>query len=268
LASAVNPLFTSLIPGGANPSGASVSVPSPPLTGTTGNPYINTPVPGGANTPVSRNPYDMNFSAYTPPVSSLPTIGGAPTPYSAVPGSPNTFTGGGVTGAYGTMGGPLGLGESSQGFQSLQSTLDKTYGAGTGNALVQFLASGAGYSPQVLQQLFAQLQPGFEQQQQNLLQQFSAGGGRFSSTAATGYADLLSQQGLDMGDIAAQLYEQAVSNYMNILGQAGTASANMKANQPSTWDVIGSALGLTGDVAGAASQAAPDDTLLSILSNL
>jgi hypothetical protein len=169
------------------------------------------------------------------PSSSLGTIG------SALPASSNIG------------GGPLGLGEGATGMKTLQQNLDKVFGNGVGNAITQFLGSGAGYSPQILQQLFAQLQPGFAQQQQNLIGQFSAGGNRFGSGAQIGYADLLGQQSMTEGSVAANLYEQAVTNYMNVLMGTSTAAANEKSHQPSTWDTIAGIMGLAGSGAQAAS---------------
>jgi hypothetical protein len=231
--STFNPLMTS------NPGGSPVSFPSTPNAQ---NPYMPA-VPGGPpSSPTNANPYAAGgFPAYGfsgTSGSSLPTIG-----------SPVTSSG---TPGYGTTGGPLGLGEGlTGGMQTLQKGLDKIYGSGIGNALTQFLASGAGYNPQILQQLFAQLQPQFAGQQQNLLQNFSAGGNRFSSGAQIGMADLMGQQSLTEGSMASQLYEQAVQNYMSVLTGAGAATAAHP--QPSIWDTISSALGLGSTVAGGAS---------------
>jgi hypothetical protein len=102
--------------------------------------------------------------------------------------------------------------------------------------LQNFLTSGAGYNPQVLQQLFAQLQPQFANQQQNLLQQFSASGNRFGSGAQTGYADLLGQQSLTEGDVAANLYEQSIQNFMSIITNAGDTTAQRIESTPSGFD--------------------------------
>jgi hypothetical protein len=142
-------------------------------------------------------------------------------------------------GAPGTSTGNMGLPPMSQQQQDkLFKELDKTYGGGMASLIMKFLMGGAGYNPQVLQNLTAQLQPGFERGQQNLMQQFSAGGSRFGSGAEVGMADLISQQNLEVGSIAAKLYEDSVNNFINVM--MGTAAGNMKR--------IGSSPGLLGSI--------------------
>jgi hypothetical protein len=233
----INPSLLS----GQNPSGSSISIPQLFSSSSGQNPMLPSGPTSPGSAPSTPNPYGSSPSGSFPaygfgtPSSTLPTIGSS-----------------GAPGGYGGGGGVLGLGVGSQGgFSQLQKGLDTIYGSGVGNMLTQFLASGAGYNPQVLQQLFAQLQPQFAQQQQNLMQQFSASGNRFGSGAQIGYSNLLGQQGLEEGDIASQLYEQAVQNYMSVLTGAGAETAAHP--QPSFWDQLSGILNMSQTVLGAAS---------------
>jgi hypothetical protein len=281
MSSQTNPLLTSLMPN-ANPTGTNISVPgltsgvglssmypqigmSASLTGAD-NPVWNAGSSSGTANPV---PSSMpSFSAYGFN-SPSPTGGAVPSSTLGTIGTniPGTFEGA----SYGGGGGPLGLGETFAGAQQLQHNLGKVFGSGVGDAITQFLMSGAGYSPQILQQLFAQLQPGFAQQQQNLLGEFSAGGNRFGSGSQIGYADLLGQQSLTEGDVAANLYENAVSNYINVLMGSSAAAANEKARQPTTWDAISGIMSLIsagGSAGTAAGIGGGSGTISSILSGL
>jgi hypothetical protein len=115
-----------------------------------------------------------------------------------------------------------------------------------GELVFSFLQSGAGYNPQAINNLLAGLQPGFERQTQNLMQQFSAGGNRFGSGAQIAAGDLASQQQLQVGELETQMYEQAVSDYMNVLMGASGASTqrrNISMQQPSMFDKIASGIG-------------------------
>jgi hypothetical protein len=133
----------------------------------------------------------------------------------------------------------MGMKQLSQHNQGeLFKNLEKTYGAGVAQLMINFLQGGAGYNPQVLQNLIAQLQPQFNRAQQNLTQQFSAGGNRFGSGAEVGMADLLSQQNLEVGSIASQLYEQSVQNFMSVLMGAAGPDAKRIGTSSSTWDTI------------------------------
>jgi hypothetical protein len=219
-----------MIPGAVNPSGTTLSMPAPFSgvlpSGSAGGKGVNTLLPGGTN-PSQHNPYvpatsTGGFGAYGFPPGSSSTTG---TPGSG--SSSSTIPGINVGNISDLSSGDMG---------SLLNKLDKTYGKGMGDLLAKFLSSGAGYNPQVLQQMFAQLQPGFANQQQNLLQQFSASGNRFGSGAETGYADLLGQQSLTEGNIAAQLYEQSVQNYMQILEGVSNMDATRIMNTPSALD--------------------------------
>jgi hypothetical protein len=234
MGSAANPLFGSpTVPGSGPVYGGGTS--------TTNNPYMPAIPYSGAPSSTAANPYS-SFPAYGSPYG---TPGATPQV-----GTPATGPVGGVAGG-GTnptgipqAGGPLNPGESN----SLNISLGKTYGKGLGGLIEQFLSGGAGYNPQVLQALVAQLQPQFQQQQQNLLGSFSAGGNRFGSGAQTGMASLLSQQDTDVSSMAAQLYEQSVQNYMTVLEDTASQVSGRIVNTPSTFDDIMSGLSEVGNL--------------------
>lgn len=242
-----------LIPGAANPSGTNVSLPAPfssaPTAVSSPNPYMPAT---GSTTATQANPYAGSFGAYGfpgSPSTPAPTTG-AMTSTAGGGTAPTTPT---ITGIGGTSGtGTSSLTPSQQ--NSLNISLGKDASPGMSQLIQNFLNSGAGYNPQVLQQLIAQLQPQFANQQQNLLQQFSSGGNRFGSGAQTGYADLLGQQSQTEGSIAANLYEQSVQNYMNVLENAFDTTTQRVENTPSTFDDIASMIpGLGSAFGGVAS---------------
>ncbi len=222
----------------ANPLFGNGNIGMPPSyggTSTTNNPYMPQIPYAGSSSSGATNPYST-FPAYGSPYG---TPGAAPQV-----GTPATGPVGGVAGG-GTnptgipqAGAPLNPGEQN----SLNISLGKTFGKGLGGLIEQFLSSGAGYNPQVLQALVAQLQPQFQQQDQNMLGSFSAGGNRFGSGAQLGLASLESQQSLDVSSMAAQLYEQSVQNYMSVLESTSQQVSGRIANTPSTFDNIMTAL--------------------------
>src|ERR1700678_1405283 len=124
-------------------------------TSTTNNPYLPA-IPYGTTGQASGaagNPYST-FLAYGAPAAPPSQVGTPAT------GGVGSVAGGGVspTGIP-QAGAPLNPAEQN----SLNISLGKTYGQGLGGLIEQFLSSGAGYNPQVLQALVAQLQPTFEQ---------------------------------------------------------------------------------------------------------
>lgn len=248
-----NPIYAGLIPGG-NPTGSGISTGAPQAS--TAQSYSPSMIPTGGTSPIA-NPFNVSANTST---GAAPTFSanGAGSASPIIPGSSSSSTG--ISGAGPSVGTPNNT--------AVQNNLNSLYGKGIGSLIGQFLQSGAGYNPQALQSIIAQLQPQFAQQQSDLTQQFSAGGNRFSSGAQVGQADLMSQQNLDVSNIATQLYEQSIQNYMNVMMGVGSNAFTNKENSPSIWDTIGSALGLTSEGAGALSQGGVGGSLTSILSNL
>lgn len=105
----------------------------------------------------------------------------------------------------------------------MYSGLAKTYGDGPAHAILDFLTSGAGFNQDAINNMFAAMQPQIERGTESLENQFSATGNRFGSGAQIGTADYLSQVNLNEGQIEAQQYNQAISNYLSVL--MGTSGA-------------------------------------------
>ena len=249
-----NPLLMSTIPGATNPSGSPITQPivGGSGAGSTGqNPYMPQ-VPSSGSGSATNNP----LSPLPVPTSGPTKTATAPLPATGFPALNSPF--GTSPGAPGTPGSsPIqsGLGGSLTPAQNtaLARNLEKTYGQGIATLMMNFLNSGAGYNPQVLAALVAQLQPQFAGSQAALNQNFSAGGNRFGSGAQIGMADLLSQQNAQVGSMEAQLYEQSVQNFMTILMGASGPDASRIAKAPSTMDALTSGLNLAGTGAQGAS---------------
>ncbi len=185
--------------GGTTIPGANVSGNQAPLpTGSQPNPLLPT-FPSGQN--LAAFPANLGAPGQSVPSPILP---GLATP-------PGTDLAGGLRGAM--------------------------YPAGVAQALASFLQSGAGYNPQVAQALIAQMQPDINRGAAQLQEQFGASGLSQSSPYAIGLADYLSRVQLNEGQIMAQLYENAVTTYADILSGARTPT------QPSALSLIASLLG-------------------------
>ncbi len=182
--------------GGGNPSGFNIQQ----LPGTSG-PSIGMP---------GQNPMMAPF----PSGPSMPNPGLAFGP-GAFGGSPINF-GGGIPGD------PLGFGGGPGGWMGQKNALrDAFHKAGYPSAIADmmstFLGLGAGYNPGVLQALFAQLGPQIQNGEADIMEHFGAMGQGMSSPAAMGMGQFLSGVNLNEGQIASQLYEQSIQNFMNLL---------------------------------------------------
>jgi hypothetical protein len=135
--------------------------------------------------------------------------------------------------------------------QVLNSLKQAGYPSYIAGMLADFLQGGAGFSPQVMQWLFQAMQPQIQQGQANILEQFGSAGLGMSSPAAYGLSNYLGQVNLNQEQIAAQLYEQAVQNYLDIL-LGGNKLALAKASVPQQG--LGSLIGGAGQLLGSLSQ--------------
>ena len=228
--------FASLL-SGRNPSGAGGTATDLPATGSSSG--VN-PMLAYSNLPTSAtatNPFD--------PTSVVPTFGANSGPYqsTSLTGTGGTATGGTSTGIAGAGLGGAFSGMTQSGYDNFLHELNKTYGEGVGSLIASFLESGAGFNQDAINNIFAALQPGINQGEQNLMQQFSTSGNRFGSGAQIGTADYLSQVNLNEGQIESQMYEQSVSNYMNVLMDVGGQNASRIANSPSFLDTLSGLLG-------------------------
>lgn len=247
-----------LIPG-ANSSGTQISVPYSAQAGGQAslggnlNPLlpINTSTSTGLPTLPQGAVSTSATSGLPAPAAAPAAPGGATsTAFQANGSSAPSVPGSGSS----TTSSQLGLGSLSPSQQSaLQRNLSKTYGSGLASTILQFLQGGAGYNSTAINNLVAGLQPQFQQSQNDLLQQFSAGGARFGSGAQIGESNLLSQQNLQVGELESQMYEQAIQNYISVLMGAASPTATRIENTPSTFDDVLS--GLTGGLSGLAASA-------------
>lgn len=303
MAMITNPLDSYLVPGG-NPTGNNISIENPLDVATGTNPFM-TPIP----TTTTALPTTMGFStAGTAANDSGGVVPGAPamptSATSAFPANSGPFssTGGSVPQVGGTTtsspllsGAPsapggINYGDANMfGFNllppdqqaGLLHTLSKTYGPGVGDAIFNFLKSGAGFNQDVLNNyvnnLLASLQPGINRGTENIMEQFSTMGNRFGSGAQIGLGDYLSQVNLNEGQIISgaemQMYEQSLQDYLNLLTGTSNQTAQARANSPGLGDLLSGILGLTKAGAGAATAgigASADGagTLSSILAGL
>lgn len=182
------------------------------------------------------NPGNSNFSAVPFSANGIGTPSGIPGV--ANPSSPfSTGFSGTVTGA--------------SGFPALPGvdakSLDKIYGKGVGNALSQFLSSGAGFNPAVEQAQFNQAQPVKAQALAKMQTMFGDKGDAYSSTAAIGYGDYSSQFDAALQGQFAQEYQQSVQNYLNVLmGVKGDAQQE-KSQEPNWLSISSEIVNALGD---------------------
>jgi hypothetical protein len=135
------------------------------------------------------------------------------------------------------LGGALGVPTTGEGENKTLNSLNKTFGAGLGTAIYNFLAGGAGFNQDAINNMLAAMQPGFNQANENLITQFGSSGNRFSSGAEIGLADQQSQQVLSEGQLETQMYEQSVNDFIGVLMGSAQLSANRKA-QPTFLDQL------------------------------
>jgi hypothetical protein len=274
MAAITNPLYANYLLPGNNPTGNNIAIENPLDVMGGNNPFMSAAVPGSPTTvpttmgfstagtvandsgpaaasspalPTSSSVplnFPANNGAYSSSGSSVPTIG---TPSNAAPGSIDA----GDAGMFGFN--SMSPAQESQ----MLHTLSDTYGPGVGDAIFNFLKTGAGFNQGVMTQyvnnLLASLQPGIQRGEESLMEQFSTSGNRFGSGAQIGLGDFESQVNLNEGQIISgaelQMYETSLNDYINTLMGAGSATANTRANQPSVWDTIAGVLGLTGSTA-------------------
>lgn len=113
--------------------------------------------------------------------------------------------------------------------------------------LANFISQGAGFSPQVMQWLFQSMQPQIQQGEANIMEQFGGAGLGNSSSAQYGMSNYLSNVNLNQEQIASQMYEQSVQNYLSIL-TGSNQKAIAEAGVPKQG--LGSLLGGAGQLAG------------------
>jgi hypothetical protein len=244
-----NPNLTALLPGqnptgnpitipfgtSAAPAGQNPMLPSGPSSTSSSSPVVNPYNPQG-----TTSTFSLPFAADSGPYASTSLL--AP-PGSTGTSAPPPNTGSSGSGATGVnpIGAGLGMPTTGKGENKTLQSLNKTFGAGLGTAIYNFLAGGAGFNQAAVNNLIAALQPGYQQDQQNLMTEFSAGGNRFSSGAQIGLSNLESNEQLNTGQLETQMYEQSVNDFIGVLMGSAQLSANRKA-QPSFLDQLMSGL--------------------------
>jgi hypothetical protein len=183
----------------------------------------NSGMPGSTLGPMSTTGV-LGGSAGNPMIPSMPNGQGVNTAAPMPAGSTDPYATSGATSALAGLGAPGGgnpnTGSNQFGYtgtdlaKSIQASGVK---GGAGTALAQFLNTGAGFNPQVAQALIAAMQPQFAKGQANLMEQFGASGQAAGSSAALAMGDYMAQENLDVGQLLSGMYEQSVSNYMNVL---------------------------------------------------
>ncbi len=248
----VNPLYAGQVP--TNPIGTQIAVPGSASSSGSNPLYPATGTSSAA--PTSANPMTAGFPSSGVAVpGSFGANGPGPVSLTGAPAMPATNAGqaaGSAIGGMSTM--------SPKDVSRMFDSLKKSYGDGPAHAILNFLTSGAGFNQNAINNLFASMQPQIERGTESLMNQFSQTGNRFGSGAQIGLADYLSQVNLNEGQLETQMYEQSVNDYMNVLMGTSNQAAQTKANSPSMWDTISSALPLIGSSANALNETGASGT--------
>lgn len=146
-------------------------------------------------------------------VPGMPSATGVPGGGNPFPANnTNTFGTGNFFGSSGTNSIPGG------GFPQVQGSVFKDlYGHGVGDALQQFLNSGAGFNQNVVNAEQNAAMPLEARGIENIMNAMGAHGLGSSSTAAVGLGDFESQFNAQLENMFAQQYEQSVQNYLQVL---------------------------------------------------
>jgi len=241
----------SLLPG-RNPTGAPQYGDAGFVPGVGTSSGIN-PILGNPNLPASApraNPYAT--SVVPPPTGGVPTFGANAGGFTST-NLATSFAPPGATNVSTAAASPIGGMNlmSARDISKLYGSLKSMYGDAIAHQMLNFLTTGAGFNQQAINNLFAAMQPGIERGTESLMNQFSVTGNRFGSPAQIGLADYLSQVNLNQGQIEAQMYQQAIDNFMNIMSGTASQSLQKKMSSPSTFDKIAGGLEAAAGVAAA-----------------
>jgi hypothetical protein len=138
-----------------------------------------------------------------------------------IPGGSNSFSANGTTtfgsGSFGGSTVPGGSG-GFPGFPQVQGSVFKDlYGHGVGDALQQFLNSGAGFNQNVVNAERNAAMPLEARGVENIMNAMGGHGLSGSSSAAIGVGDFESQFNAQLENMFAQQYEQSVQRYLDVL---------------------------------------------------
>ena len=118
--------------------------------------------------------------------------------------------------------------------------LKDIYGKGIGNALAQFLSSGAGFNPGVIQAQMNAAMPIEARGVESIMNAMGAHGLSNSSTAALGVGDFESQFNAQLMNMFAQEYEQSVQNYLKVLTGVQSDAKDSHAQSSSPLSILSS----------------------------
>lgn len=179
--------------------------------------YGNTAVPSTVAQTASNNPY----LPQTVGMQQVPT-------YNNTVDNAYGMTGGTSSGSGGS--GPLNIFQQSVGTNTngqanwipsehdfVAAMYKGGYSAGDAALLYNFISSGAGFNSQVAQGLMQSMQPQLMRGEADIMEQFSGQGLRGSSSAAIGMGDYMSQFASQQEQTLAQMYENSVQAYMDVL---------------------------------------------------
>lgn len=189
-----------------------------------------------------------NFSAFggiTVPGVGFPGMTGGP---NTAPGANNQYGFNPNTGLP-TFGAPgIGASPATQGpFPQIDTNaLKKLYGSGVGGALSQFLNTGAGFNPQVIQAQINEAMPLEAHALAKMSNLFGDTGNAYSSTAALGYGDFESQFNAALEGQFAQEYQQSVQNYLDVLMRVAPSAQQQQAQGMNWMSVLSSLAGAAG----------------------
>jgi len=182
-------------------------------TGVFNNNNAPLPIPGGYGNPTGALNQPKN-------IAGAPTGGGAfpqmsafvppTTPGANVGSNPSTDFGGMSSGFGGNLTPELG--------GNMFRELERAYGKGTAALLMPMLTKGL-FNPQVAQAFMNSMQPSIARGQADILGAFGAGGNRFSSSAALGLGDYMSQVNLNQEQTLAQMFQHSQDQELSLLSQ-------------------------------------------------
>lgn len=156
-------------------------------------------------------------------------------------GNPNFFSGGSSV--------PGGGGGGIPGFPQVTGSVFKDlYGHGVGDALQQFLNSGAGFNQNVVNAEMNAAMPIEARGRENIMNAMGGHGLSGSSSAALSLGDFESQFNSQLENMFAQQYEQSVSRYLEVLMGTKQDAKENNAQQGNWMSTLSGLAGLAKDV--------------------
>lgn len=218
------------------------------------------PIPGGYGNPTGVSPAGAKLNNKSQPTllgpqafPSYPSFGPLTSANPTSPTTPSANTGAfGSTNLQGLQSGLIGGGMKNNGLSDkLFKQLSDSYGPGVAGILHNFLNNGT-FNPQVAAAFLNAMQPGIARGEADINAAFGQGGSRFSSSAALGIGDYLSQVNNNEQATLASLYEQSQNQELSLLQNILPTLHAEEANKGGSVfaDILGG-LEIAGGIAGA-----------------